>query len=205
MPRDSQKPDPEPAAPALGGDPASAEAVRRLERRVQQLLGERDELRRRAAAIEGLLRQALSGGRPGLLRLLGRKPAAPARKEAPKPPDGALVPHLGRGGARVVGVALFGLSGEARDAAVALAAARCAAADAVPLFLTDDPDLTRLRRAGHLAEYFPAQDRQAAAPDLDWPLYRRRRLELLRRKWGLATIIPFGPASAWVCETDPPP
>ena len=67
----------------------------------------------------------------------------------------------------------------------------------VPVVMTDVDafDLFRGRRI--VVEYLPpAEQRARFAADLDWDLYRLRRLALLRRKWQPARIVAFGAAAS---------
>jgi len=63
----------------------------------------------------------------------------------------------------------------------------------VPIFVTDCPDFFAFRERGLIFEYLPDEAQQKAhAPDLEWSLYRMRRLQFLRRKWRPINTIAFG-------------
>jgi hypothetical protein len=67
----------------------------------------------------------------------------------------------------------------------------------VPIIVTDHSDLTAFRERELIFEFLPDEAQQKAhAPDLNWPLYRLRRLQLLRRKWRPINTIAFGPSGA---------
>ena len=63
----------------------------------------------------------------------------------------------------------------------------------LPVFLTDFDGFDVFRSHRAVFEYLPPA---RADDDLDWPLYRLRRLALLRRKWQPLRIIAFGAAAA---------
>lgn len=58
-----------------------------------------------------------------------------------------------------------------------------------PIFVTDDDGFAVFRTRRLAFEYLPAP---VPRPDLDWQLYRLRRLALLRQKWQPARIVAFG-------------
>lgn len=62
-----------------------------------------------------------------------------------------------------------------------------------PVFLTDSDAFEIFRERRAVFEYLPPPNHD---PNLDWSLYRLRRLALLRRKWEPSRIVGFGPAAA---------
>ena len=157
-----------------------------------------------APAAWPLLRALGDQLRAGLARFRSgegeRKPAPAAKGEAAPGEDrsGALVPFA-QGGRRrpVMAVVACGLAPEQRDNVLDVIARQSAAADLVPLVLTDDDDFAPLRRRSMLFEYLPPPAARARfAPALEWDLYLQRRLALLRRKWRPVRVIAFGPSSA---------
>ena len=140
----------------------------------------------------------LRGGRsngidppPNVAAVLGSPPARPRSDEPP------LVPFAkDRPGARVILVAVFGLDPAELGRVVELVDGQCATAGVVPIFLTDGDDFQVFRLRRLLFEYLPPpSDGTRFAPNLDWGLYRQRRLALLRRKWQPARIVAFGPVA----------
>jgi hypothetical protein len=67
----------------------------------------------------------------------------------------------------------------------------------VPVVMTDSDAFDLFRGRKVVVEYLPpAEQRVQFAADLDWDLYRLRRLALLRRKWQPARIVAFGAAAS---------
>ena len=67
----------------------------------------------------------------------------------------------------------------------------------VPVVMTDSDQFEVFRGRRIVVEYLPPAERRSQfAADLDWDLYRLRRLALLRRKWQPARIVAFGPAAS---------
>ena len=65
--------------------------------------------------------------------------------------------------------------------------------DVVPVVLTDHSRFEVFRRRDMAFEYQPPESsRQRFASDLDWDLYLKRRLALLRAKWQPVGVISFG-------------
>jgi GR25 family glycosyltransferase involved in LPS biosynthesis len=72
----------------------------------------------------------------------------------------------------------------------------------VPVVITDSDRFELFRGRRIVVEYLPpAEQRAQFAADLDWDLYRLRRLALLRRKWQPARIVAFGPAASALVRT----
>ena len=123
------------------------------------------------------------------------KPMKPARSTAPggAAPHGLqpLRPHAHeRPDATRVFAVVVGLPRAELTAVVARLASR---STTIPIFLTDSDAFEVFRTHRAVFEYLPPPNHD---PSLDWPLYRMRRLALLRRKWQPARIVAFGPAAA---------
>jgi hypothetical protein len=64
----------------------------------------------------------------------------------------------------------------------------------IPLFLTDSTDFDLFRARGYVFEYFPGPEKLTACEGAEpWPVYTRRRFELIKKKWNLTNIVQFGP------------
>lgn len=121
----------------------------------------------------------------------GDSPAWPPGMPVRHPP---LVPFGERNlGKRIIAVTAFCLSDGALAKVLDTVESYCAKRDALPLVLTDSVRFEMFRQRAMAFEYFPSESlRNRLAPDLEWPLYFRRRLSLLRRKWGPAGLVSFG-------------
>lgn len=165
-----------PSAPVLGP------LRRRLNRALRRLgagLRPRSE-----AGVPPIAPPAAASGRGSRVA-----PAAPAGGAQPLRPQG-----LEHKDATCVLVVVVGLAAEELAAIVERLASR---RDVLPVFLTDS-DAFEVFRSRRLAfEYWPPAVPRA---DLDWDLYRLRRLALLRRKWRPVRIIAFGGAAAGLID-----
>lgn len=102
-----------------------------------------------------------------------------------------------RPAAKVVMVVVFDLGPAELGTIVEVVDEQSAAAGVVPIFLTDSDDFQPFRSRRVPFEYLPPPSHGARfAPDLDWELYRQRRLALLRRKWQPGRIVAFGPTAS---------
>ena len=99
---------------------------------------------------------------------------------------------LDRSKAKVIGFALFGMTDEDLEDAVRFVEDnQRRTRDFVPLFLTDATTISSFRRRGYSYEYFPSHRlTRTNAPVLRD--YAEARLDLVRRKWGLAGIVTLG-------------
>jgi hypothetical protein len=160
----------------------------------------------------GELEHARGGGAGGLigqriraaLAAIGnvfRPPTADSPTAGAQPwPPGMPVPHpplvpFGDGnlGKRIIAVTAFELSKEALAKVLDTVEAHCRKRDTLPLVLTDCNCFEMFRDRSMVFEYFPPEaSRERFAPDLQWPLFFRRRLALLRRKWGPVGVVSFG-------------
>ncbi len=62
-----------------------------------------------------------------------------------------------------------------------------------PVFITDEVELAVEIGRQALVEHLPSvRNREAAAPDLDWDLYLKRRLRQIQEKWRCSKIIVLG-------------
>ncbi len=111
----------------------------------------------------------------------------PGTPLAPNPGWGAA-PLAGRN-ARVVAVALFGLSGAALERMVnQVADQQAAMGDFVPVFLTDAPETRVFREHGFVFEYFPPALYETQEGPVSTPR-AEQRLQLIEQKWGIAALV----------------
>lgn len=99
---------------------------------------------------------------------------------------------LDRSSAKVIGFAVFGMNDDDLEDAVRFVEDnQRRTRDFVPLFLTDATTISSFRKRGYSYEYFPPHRlTRANAPMLRE--YAEARLDLARRKWGLAGIVALG-------------
>lgn len=197
------------------------------ERRQNQLIGERDQLRaqllehqrdnaRLNREIGALRAPARRGGGGAWLRSLwarlagSRQPAAARRPGVPAPPSStedagmpALVPWMRDGpGSPILCVVLAGLQAGGRERALELVERQCRQRGMTPLIITDDDDFLPFRGRRMVVEYLPARAAlEAAAPGRPAEVYLQRRLALLRRKWRPARIIALGEGAGLLVKT----
>ncbi len=96
-------------------------------------------------------------------------------------------------GKRIIAVTAFQLSRDALAKVLDTVEAHCRKREALPLVLTDCDCFEMFRDRTMAFEYFPPEaQRERFAPDLQWPLFFRRRLALLRRKWGPVGVVAVG-------------
>lgn len=141
---------------------------------------------------------------PGLQNT-ARLAEAPARRRLPTPPwwparqqpsyalepsPGAQCFHLKGSGAKVLGIAVFGLSGAQIEKEVArIARQQLQLGDFIPVFLTDAKDHEVFRRHHYVFEYFPSVSGHNGAIDTD---VIQPRLDLIEEKWGVDLFINLG-------------
>ena len=141
---------------------------------------------------------------PGL-RNTARLAEAPARRRLPAPPwwparqqpsyalepsPGAQCFHLKGSGAKVLGIAVFGLSGAQIEKEVArIARQQLQLGDFIPVFLTDAKDHEVFRRHHYVFEYFPSVSGHNGAIDTG---VIQPRLDLIEEKWGVDLFINLG-------------
>jgi glycosyltransferase involved in cell wall biosynthesis len=111
-------------------------------------------------------------------------PSLPMPKTPLPPPPGLGAQSLAGGKTKVVAFAVFGLEGEALEAAVRSVADRQRQAmDFVPVFLTDSPVHDVFRRRGYAFEYFQRRRPKTT----DYPLDARIATAL--RKWRAMSLV----------------
>ena len=90
-------------------------------------------------------------------------------------------------------ISVIGLGEAERDTMLDWMVDDCAASGKVPVFIVDDLDLTPWLSRDLVVEHLPSMGRQRKmAPDLDWDLYLKRRLDFLKRKWSVEHIVDLG-------------
>ncbi|MCW5713422.1 MAG: hypothetical protein KIT43_02740 [Bauldia sp.] len=104
---------------------------------------------------------------------------------------------LDRSGAKVIGFAVFGMNDQdLEDAVKFVEDNQRRTRDFVPLFLTDATTIASFRKRGYSYEYFPSHRlTRSNAPVLRE--YAEARLDLVRRKWGLAGIVTLGESAIY--------
>ncbi len=98
--------------------------------------------------------------------------------------------------ARTIAAVIVGLEREDLGPIIDMVDAMGARLNMVPVLITDSDAFELFRGRQAVIEYLPPAEQQQLAPDLDWDLYRLRRLAMLRRKWNPARIIAFGGAAS---------
>lgn len=114
------------------------------------------------------------------------------------PSEAPLVPHVTSGKAQATVLALvLELDGHDLDHVVANCAASIRRTGVCPVFVTDQDDFSPFRRQRCLFEHLARHDTvKAVVDEIDWELFRLRRLGLLIRKWRPMRVIPYGHPSA---------
>ena len=163
-----------------------------------------ETLERRLASTAGIKR----GIRTREIRYVGAWPQwRRMTADTPSTPNGrlpltvkapALRPHPGNScltlknsGYRLLGLGAFQMSDE-RLAGIVSYFARWQrqAMNFVPVFVTDSLRFDLFRRHGFVFEYIPGpNDRAELQGSRSWEAYVADRLDLIRRKWGLAEIV----------------
>ncbi len=94
----------------------------------------------------------------------------------------------------VVGVSVCGFEPPQLDQIIGMIAERqLVDQDFVPVFLTDSKHAGLFRKHRYAFEYFPMAKSDRRLPGTaDWADYAARRLEMIRRKYGLVRILTFG-------------
>ena len=96
---------------------------------------------------------------------------------------------------QVILISVIGLSAAERDHMLDWMIEDCQTSGKVPVFVTDDLDLHPWLTRELMVEHLPSMERQGKiAPDLDWDLYLKRRLDFLRRKWRVDRVVDLGQA-----------
>lgn len=126
-------------------------------------------------------------------------------KPAPlKPSPGFASYALGLGSAKAIGVAVCGLQPNLIESVVTLVQERQRRGrDFLVLFLTDSPHSEIFRRRGYTFEVLPLLAPVDAEEAQLCRVYGERRIELLKRKWGLAGITNFGSAPYYISAATP--
>jgi len=191
-------------------------------RRLQQLMGEREELRSLLAGrdvelsrlnreIGALTARAeptagrspvFAAARSLLDKLqLARRTSRRAKPAAPQPHQAdlrsherRLVPWAKNDPPRyILGVLVFGLSDAEIERVLQVVEPYCTEHEIAPLLLTDNDAFELFRNRRVLFEFLPARSEQERlALELDWRLYTLRRLALIRRKWQPSRVVAFG-------------
>jgi GR25 family glycosyltransferase involved in LPS biosynthesis len=132
---------------------------------------------------------------PGGHRQDVRGAVGPGRPRGGEPPLQAFAKELP--GAQAMLIVLVGLGREECARALDTLESVGRQLGIVPVVITDSAAVFAQLRARRFAfEYLPPAERQERLmPELDWDLYRLRRLALLRRKWQPKRIVAFGPAA----------
>ena len=183
------------AAPTIPPSKSSAPSpeAQRLRFKLQEQFRETDSLRRRLAASAGEHDPSSVTLQPIALTKNVRHihPTEPTQSEAWWPtavfPSKALVPTPGwaslslqRHNSRVIGFIVFGMTGDKLDRTVDLiSVSQRASMNFIPLFLTDSVDFSSFRKHGYVLEFM-------SAAEVSNP---KGRLDYLRRKWGIRSII----------------
>jgi hypothetical protein len=121
-----------------------------------------------------------------------------ATGQLPNPGESPLVPFANeRSNVRVIMVLAIGINGKDLPRLLDTVAKTSHEDDVVPIVVTDYSDFVALRERGLIFEYLPDEAQQKAhAAELEWDLYRLRRLALLIRKWRPGNTIAFGASSS---------
>jgi len=89
-----------------------------------------------------------------------------------------------------IGFKLFGANDHDAERAVELVERRqIRSRDFAPVFVTDLADLEPFRRRGYVVEFLPKTVTRAAGGSPDVERYLKRRLELIKAKWGLRDLV----------------
>jgi hypothetical protein len=118
----------------------------------------------------------------------------------PEAPDAVIdAPEVGKNETSnpkrpaVMLISIIGLGEAERDNMLDWMVEDCAASGKVPVFIVDDLDLAPWLSRELVVEHLPSMKRQRkVAPDLDWDLYLKRRLDFLKRKWSVEHIVDLG-------------
>lgn len=132
------------------------------------------------------------------------RPSDPILWPTARQPANPLWPNVGfanytldRSRAKAVGFAVLGMNVEDLEDAVRFVEDnQRRSRDFVPLFLTDSPAIASFRKRGYSYEYLPPHrlTRTNAAALRE---YAEARLDLVRRKWGLAGIVTLGESALY--------
>jgi GR25 family glycosyltransferase involved in LPS biosynthesis len=136
-------------------------------------------------------------------QVLPPEPAGPSAAGAPE--QGAAAKARQRGlrplqpfadaypEARTIAIVLVGLQRAELEKVIGMVDGIGIQRGLVPVVVTDCDAFELFRGRRIVTEYLPPEaHRSRFAADLDWDLYRLRRLALLRRKWQPARIVAFG-------------
>ncbi|MFO1039526.1 MAG: hypothetical protein U1E45_21995 [Geminicoccaceae bacterium] len=134
------------------------------------------------------------------LRRLLKREAPPVEPTPPPIPPKKIPPapqSIGKAAAKpsggVVLVTVLGLGGDPLEGVLDLVERECRKRGTRPVFVTDRQELTAFRRRRLIVEQVvDAEAKALGAPDLAWPVYRRRQYALLAARWRPATTISFG-------------
>lgn len=103
-------------------------------------------------------------------------------------------------------ISVIGLEASKRERMLDWMIEDCSKNGKVPVFLTDDLDLSPWLKRELVVEHLPSMERQSTmAPDLDWDLYLKRRLDFLKRKWRVGHIVDLGQSLDQLGQADRSP
>lgn len=98
-------------------------------------------------------------------------------------------------------IGFFGMTGEAIAETADLVDEELSQKGLIPVYLVDQAEFSALRAKQRLFEFLPSHWQGARrSPDLDWPLYLRRRYLLLQMKWRPLDRIDFGTVPGWLSD-----
>ncbi|MGI9501845.1 MAG: hypothetical protein ACR2RE_02150, partial [Geminicoccaceae bacterium] len=101
--------------------------------------------------------------------------------------------HGGNAEHRIVGIVLFGLEKDEIERLLPIIERDCSSRGMKPLCLIDVDAFELLRGRRLIFEYLPPEkERDRFDASLNWILYLRRRLAIIRRKWDPVRVVAFG-------------
>lgn len=122
---------------------------------------------------------------------LSGKPSSTSEPPMPLSNDETISPKTSQ--TNIVLISVIGMENAARDQMLDWMVEDCKASGKIPVFITDDLDLTPWIERQLLIEHLPSLAQQTnLAPDLDWDLYVKRRLSQIKRKWQTGDITDLG-------------
>lgn len=193
----------------LGRRAAGEAEQRRGDLQLQQIAGQLAQLRQELAAAREMGDRADGRWFPGLFRRANSAPPA-AADNAPAAPaaiaysNGGLAPlrpHANPQPEKVVAVATLGIGVDELARIAGMVGGQMAGGRLLPIVLTDSDRLEIFRQHRLPLEYFPpAALRRRFAPERNWDLYIRRRVEIICRKWRPGAMIVFGDGSGLLIE-----
>ena len=200
--------EPEPSADFLQGELSRLETtLNDRDDKIGMLNRELGGMERRLQELETAEQAPPTGSRAwlgrlgkGIARMLGREAEAGDGAETQTvfwdelKRRGPLVPFARvNTGKRIIAFTVFGLPRERLEKVLDTVEKYCRKRDTVPVILTDSDCFDVFRERNLAFEYLPPPEtRERFGPDLQWPLYFRRRLMVFRSKWRPAGMVSFG-------------